>query len=97
MIGTQEDGETVWFCHQCNQIEQGTYAEIFNLAEEYVDIAQFNYFPDLDENNYAQGMNIAKVCQILGQFYTDAGLLQEDGFDEEAEFDYENCFAKHKR
>jgi len=94
MIGTEEDGEKVWYCKGCNQIEQGTYAEIFNLAEEYVDIAQFNYFPDLDENGYAQGMNVAKVCQILGQFYVDAGLLREDGFDTDVVFDYEKLLCK---
>lgn len=61
------DNEAVLYCKNCDQLESGTYRELYDLAEEYVELSEFNYFPEMDEDIRAQRLNVGKVCQILMQ------------------------------
>ena len=68
------------FCDGCERIEYGVEPEIYRSAENFIDAVDFQYYPDLEDNERTRRMNVAKVCEILSWGYRNAGLLNADGF-----------------
>lgn len=67
------------YCPQCNRIEFGTEPEIYCLASEFVEGFEFNYFPDLMENEACSRMNVAKISQIFGWLLKRIDMLDRQG------------------
>lgn len=67
------------YCEKCKKIEYGTEREIFELAEKFISGFEFNYFQDMEENNYCEKLNIAKICDILAWAFEEIGLLDGNG------------------
>jgi len=61
--------ERVPFCECCGQIENGTSKEIFVSARAYIDKGVFQYFMGMEEDDRCERLNIAKICEILDEFY----------------------------
>ena len=67
VLGTYR--ESVPFCECCGQIETGTSKEIFISAKAYIDKGVFQYFMNMEEDDRCEQLNVAKICEILGEFY----------------------------
>ena len=67
------------FCSECQKIEYGTEPSIYQLAKEFIDEFEFNYFPDMEENDRCEKLNAAKLCEIFSWLFERLGYLQEDG------------------
>lgn len=67
VLGTYR--EKVPFCECCGQIENGTSKEIFVSAKAYIDKGVFQYFMNMEEDDRCERLNIAKICEILDEFY----------------------------
>ena len=68
------------FCGSCMRIEFGTAPEIYQTAKNFIDAVDFNYFPELEDNEVTYRLNVAKVCDLLGYCCKDWGLLDDGGF-----------------
>jgi len=68
------------FCNNCMKIEFGTAPEIYNTAKDFIDAVDFNYFPELEDNDVTYQFNVAKVCDLLSWCCKDWGILDEQGF-----------------
>lgn len=68
------------YCGNCNKIEFGTAPEIYNMAKDFIDANDFDYYFDLENNNEKYQMNIAKVCDILSWCSKEWGILDSSGF-----------------
>ena len=68
------------YCNNCQRIEFGVEPEIYACASGFVDSFDFNYYEDLDRNEQARRMNIAKVSEILSWSLKNMGLLTNEGF-----------------
>lgn len=71
------------YCEKCQKIEYGTEPEIYNLARDFVDSFEFNYFPDMEENRRSEQLNVAKICEIFAWLLEEIGLLGENGIKKE--------------
>ena len=58
----------------------GTAPEIYNTAKDFIDAVDFNYFPELEDNDTTYQFNVAKVCDMLSWCCKDWGILDEHGF-----------------
>jgi len=67
------------FCDHCHKIEYGTEKEIYNLASQFIDNYQYNYFMDMVEDEHSEQMNTAKLCEIIGWVFSELGLIGDDG------------------
>lgn len=67
------------YCPQCQKIEYGAEPEIFELASEFVESVEFDYFPDMEDGERHDQLNVAKVCDLLGWVYRNTGELDETG------------------
>lgn len=67
------------YCSQCNKIEYGTEPEIYQLAKEFVEEFEFNYFPDIEEGVWCDQLNAAKLCELFGWLFERMGALDENG------------------
>ena len=74
------DARIELFCTSCDRIEYGVEKEIYLSAKFFVEQLKFNHYPDLDDNNRRQQMNIAKVCEIMAWGHSNLGILNHDGF-----------------
>lgn len=68
------------FCDNCNRIEFGVEPEVYKIAEYYVDVLQYDQYPELDNSERKRRMNIAVICDILTWGYNKAGFLDKNGF-----------------
>ena len=68
------------FCKHCDRIEFGVEQEIYESAKYFVEQMEFNYYPDLDDTEQTERMNIAKVCEIMAWQDKMLGFLNKDGF-----------------
>ena len=68
------------FCEKCLRIEYGIEPEIYQLAKYYVDEFGCDYFPELDDGDYKERMNTAKVCEIMFWALNGVGYLDMEGF-----------------
>ena len=68
------------FCKNCDRIEFGVEQEIYESAKYFVEQMEFNYYPDLDDTEQTERMNIAKVCEIMAWQDKMLGFLNKDGF-----------------
>ena len=84
---TTEDGRVEIFCPHCDRIEYGIEPEIYQAAAYYVNELQFDYYPELDDSNRKNRMNIAKVNEILQWGLKNLGLLDQHGFTGDIEMD----------
>ena len=67
------------FCEHCQRIEYDVEPEIYQLAKQFVDDFEFNYYLDMDENNISRELNIAKINEILSWAMKKVGILTEEG------------------
>lgn len=68
------------YCPECNKIEFGTAPEIYEMAKDFIDANEFDYYFDLENNEETYRMNIAKVCEILSWCCKEWNILGKDGF-----------------
>ena len=85
MFFDNRDSRIELFCKDCDRIEFGVEKQIYSIACYFVEEAQFNHYQDLDDNEKAKQMNIAKICDIIAWGCKKLGFLNEDGFDIEVE------------
>ncbi len=67
------------FCPKCKKVEYGTEKEIYLVAKDFVDHAEFQYFNDLEDEEQAYKMNVAKICEILSYCLGELKLLDNYG------------------
>lgn len=70
------------YCDNCSRIEYGVEPEIYHLAARFVDELEFNYFLDMEENEAARQLNIAKAAEIMTWTFRQAGQLSKDGLND---------------
>ena len=80
IFGDFEDARIEIYCNQCDRIEYGVEPEIYQSARYFVQNSGFTCYPELDNNEKTQQMNIAKVCEIMAWENQNLGLLNEEGF-----------------
>lgn len=80
IFGDFEDARIEIYCNQCDRIEYGVEPEIYQSARYFVQNSGFTCYPELDDNEKTQQMNIAKVCEIMAWENQNLGMLNEDGF-----------------
>ncbi len=80
VFGEFEEARVEIFCRNCGRIEFGVEPEIYESAKYFVDQTEFNYYPDMDDNEQTCRMNVAKVCEIMAWQDKMLGYLDEDGF-----------------
>lgn len=68
------------YCNTCDRIEYGTEPIIYKMAEYYLEMFRFDYYPELDDSTNKLRMNWAVLCDIIGWGFKNAGLLDDDGF-----------------
>ena len=68
------------YCPNCNKLEYGTAPEIYDVAKDFIDSVEFNYYPDLEDNSDVYKMNVAKVCEMLAWCCKEWGVLDNQGF-----------------
>lgn len=76
---TQAMARIELYCDQCQKIEYGVEKEAYASAKAFVEANQFNYFPDMEDNEQRLQMNIAKVCNITSWQLRYLGLTDEAG------------------
>jgi hypothetical protein len=72
------------YCPHCQRIEFGTEPEIFQLAKEYIEDNDFNYFLDMPEDARNKALNISKMCEIYSWLFRRLGVYEPSGFNETA-------------
>ena len=79
------------YCPHCQKLEYGTEPEIFELASDFVDSVEFDYFVDMEEGPHHTELNVAKVCEMLAWVYRKTGVLSSGGTKRDAvnNFDYD--------
>ena len=85
--GVVEEGRVEIFCPSCNRIEYGIEPEIFRAAQYYVHELKFDYYPDLDDGERKERMNVAKISEIIQWGLKNLGLLGKRGFVGEIQMD----------
>ena len=78
--GVADEGRNEIFCPSCNRIEYGIEPEIFRAAQYYVQTLRFDYYPDLDDSERKDRMNVAKVNEMMQWGLKNLGLLVAEGF-----------------
>lgn len=71
------------YCPNCKRIEYGTEPEIYQLAKEFVENVEFDYFPEMEEGMRNFQLNIAKVCEMLAWSLRKMEMLDEFGVKDE--------------
>lgn len=67
------------YCEHCQKIEYGTEPEIFQLAQKFIETFEFNYFPEMEENERCEQLNVAKMCDIISWIFEEIDLLDDTG------------------
>ena len=67
------------YCPHCAQNDFGIEPEIYALAQYFAENFQFNYFIDMEENDWNQQLNISKVADIMSWLLKTLGLLDQSG------------------
>lgn len=67
------------YCPKCHKIEYGTDPHLYQLASEFTETMEFDYFTEMTEDEHHDRLNTAKVCEILGWIFRRAELLDEKG------------------
>lgn len=78
--GIVDEGRIEIFCPSCNRIEYGIEPEIYQAARYYVKTLKFDYYPDLDDSERKDRMNVAKISEIIQWGLKNLGLLTAQGF-----------------
>ena len=67
------------FCPQCQRIEYGTEKEIYNLAKNFVENVEFDYFIEMEEGKRKFELNVAKICEVLSWTLRELKLVDGHG------------------
>lgn len=78
--GIVDEGRIEIFCPSCNRIEYGIEPEIYQAARYYVKTLKFDYYPNLDDSERKDRMNVAKISEIIQWGLKNLGLLTAQGF-----------------
>ena len=76
---------TITSSGKCGSYEKG-FIYYFHIVwdalgrKNFIDAVEFNYFPELEENDVTYQFNVAKVCDMLSWCCKDWGILNENGF-----------------
>lgn len=70
------------YCDVCKKIEYGTELEIYQLAKEFVDEFEFNYFQDMEEDKRCEQLNILKIGEIFSWLFSRLNYLGDNGLSE---------------
>lgn len=71
------------YCPACQRIEYGTEPEIYQIAKDFVDSVEFDYFTEMEEGNHRYQLNVSKMCEVLSWIYRKNGILGTTGVKEE--------------
>ena len=80
LYGNNPEGRIEIFCTECNRIEYGVEQEIYVVAKYFVEEFNFNMFPNNDDSEKTEQMNIAKICDIIAWGCKNMGILTGKGF-----------------
>lgn len=80
IFNDSEDARIEIYCDHCERIEYGIEPEIYKSAESFVDEMEFNFYPELPENDNTHRMNVAKICEIMAWSYQHTGFIDQNGF-----------------
>lgn len=75
------------FCDDCQRIEYGVEPEIYALAKYYVERMNCDFFPELDDSDSKDRMNVGKVCEIIFWAMNNLSLVDMEGFKYPVEMD----------
>lgn len=68
------------YCPKCERIEYGIEPEIYQLAREFAEDYQFNYYLEMAEDERSYQLNIAKIGELFGWLFNRLKLCDGDGF-----------------
>ncbi len=71
------------YCPACERLEYGIDPEVYQLAKEFVENYEFNYYLDMAEGERNKQLNIAKVGEIIGWLLNRLALYDENGLQKE--------------
>ena len=71
------------YCPHCGCIEYGTEKEIYQIAKDFVDNLEFDYFTEMEEGQRRYELNISKICEVLSWIYRKNGILGKNGIGDE--------------
>ena len=80
IFSNYEEARIEIFCPKCGRIEFGVEPEIYQSAKFFVEETEFNYYQDMDENERAKQMNVAKVSEIMSWVNMNLGFTDKEGF-----------------
>lgn len=80
IFNDSEDARIEIYCEHCERIEYGVEPEIYHSATYFVESLDFNFYPDLPENDNTWHMNVAKICEIMTWGYLHNGIIDQNGF-----------------
>lgn len=80
IFNSYEEARVEIFCADCNRIEYGVEPEIYEQARYFVDELRFGQTASGGEDEKAQRMQVAKVCDILAWGAKHWGILTDEGF-----------------
>lgn len=80
------------YCPHCEKIEYGTEPEIYKIAKDYVQHVEYDYFPEMENDERHQQLNIAKVCETLSWVFKRIKIMDKTGLHrgKVCQFDYED-------
>lgn len=80
------------YCPHCAKIEYGTEPEIYRLAKDYVERVEYDYFPEMENDERHTQLNISKVCETLSWAMKKWQVLDRQGIHRErfCNFEYED-------
>lgn len=82
-----EEASIEIYCNHCKRIEYGVEWQIYQSAKFYVEHTGINLYPGLNDNAQRRQMNIAKIAEIMDWENQNLGIVSDDGFKVELNFD----------
>lgn len=79
------------YCDGCKKIEYGTEPGIYQLAKEFIEEFEFNYFPDMEEDKRCERLNTAKLGEIFAWLFERMAFLDDEGLADEIKERIQTC------
>lgn len=70
------------YCPKCERIEYGIEKEIYDLAKDFLEATEFNYFMDMEQGIRNEQLNTSKICEIFGWLFKKLEFSDKHGLTE---------------
>lgn len=67
------------YCPNCQMTEYGVEPELYQLAQKFVDVFEFNHYLDMEENERNHLLNVGKICEIMSWLLKQIGVMDKEG------------------